>query len=308
MGVKTELIYFNNTKLFKVIRLAGSKTKIAKNIAVNVIPGINTSCKLWNMQSDTNISITNLDKLIIEAVGSIWEVSHTFTINDVVSTMFGNYRQRKFSSTLIKHVEESIDKMSDIDIIIDCSEEFAKRGINIEMTQTKLLRLTKDNKKYTLKEVPALMTYAKAISQYITLKADDLRMDKAFTENNALINRFLLTRIMQIKNNKNYLTKPEISYCWYDSSSKKNKGLLPYLGISEEHYREHYKRRVDKINSQVITLMDGYISKGIIKKYNIVYKNKIPQKIEIEFEKKKVAKNSKKSGRKTEKNGNEQTL
>jgi len=54
--------------------------------------------------------------------------------------------------------------------------------------------------------------------------------------------------------------------------------------------------------------MDGYISKGIIKKYNIVYKNKIPQKIEIEFEQKKVAKNSKKSGRKTEKNGNEQTL
>lgn len=303
MRIKTEKIYFNNTKLFRVISTAGSATKKKTKKVLNVCKDINTLCSLWNSKADTEIPISNFDKLVIEIIGSIYDVSRTFTANDIAASMFSNFSQKKFSSTLIKHIEESIDKLSDIDIILDCKDEFEKRGIKYEFEHTKLLCLTKDKKQYTLLEEPILMTYAKAVSQYITLSADTVRIDKDFSENNALINRFLLTRIMQIKNAGNYLTKPEISYCWYDSKFKKYKGLLPYLSISKTDYKEHYKRRVDKIHQQVLILMNSYVTKDIIKSYKTIYKNELPQKITIELGKKNVAASKKKCGRKAEKSG-----
>ena len=168
-------------------------------------------------------NFTPFDRRVFNGVCSLYAAGNTaFTADMVCRTMNGLSESEKISSGQVSAVTKSLNKLRDIDIKIDATEEFKKRHIIDIDADTKVIYEAKclEARKVTVKaggkektafqplSKPVLYEYSERINQIISVKSDLLevkdetgeriRNTNSFTE----IREFLLMRIEQMKSDK----------------------------------------------------------------------------------------------------------
>lgn len=232
----------------------------------------------------TSQQLTLYDLAVLDSVYTLYVNQCTaFSPEMVVRAMSGNLSQ-DVTSTKRDRVVESLDRLSRIQIMIDCTDEFRARGkIKAQEKicyQSYLLPLEKvcitlGNQKtlqgYHLIKVPALYQYAAQINQIASVPAEVFAAGHiSATEEVILIRRYLIRRIEAMRNKRNRVASKRISYEWHDAKTTETKGMFSAFGYKNKPGDSTWRTKKARFHRAVTSILDGFKSVGYIKDYETV--------------------------------------
>lgn len=257
---------------------------IAQNVVYSLctIPAKNvlTTFKLFPA-SDAKLAelyITTYDLAVMDAVYtlSVYNCT-TFTPSMIARVLSGNPTQDVTKNT-IDTINQSLHKLRNIWISIDCTEEMRTRKIisrdeNVVL-QSPLLPLSnttvtsgnhlKNQAGYHLTTDSALYVYAEESGQIARVPADIFRTTGMKSNKDiVIINRYLIRRIEAMKNTRNKIVSRQIIYEWYDHRTKSFKGMFSELGYNADQYK-NWRDKKFKLHRIVKQCLEAFRQSGYI--------------------------------------------
>lgn len=313
---KGEFEYSNISKVAKYITTKSGIVDAKEPLKLITMPAKNASVTIA-LKSDTDIqlskNITQYDATVMDAVYSLYlNGCGRFSPEMVARMITGNLKGR-ISPQKIGSVTRSLNKLRHIDITIDLTDEYIKRGGHVEegerVTKTSYLlplevyhAVIPDNGKtirtkkgikckmedgaeetidiiagYEFIKRPALYSYAEQtgeIEQFPTaLLAAPEITD---TDENTTLKWYLIRRIGALKKAKNKSICKDIIY--YDQENQQ--GAFSDLWYDPELY-SNWKSKKSKIHATIIKILDGYKKEKYIDGYNVIKDKKSIVGVEI---------------------------
>ena len=275
--------YINNTK----IRNHLTEVESDKVYYVNVFENEHIFIEV-KLQYKNVAKLIPLDLYILDAIYTL-KVAGTeiFTPQMILKTISGN-KKHKASQQQIQTIIESINKLKNISIFFNCTNEFRARRL-IKDTDTKEyngnllsveeIKSTTSKKSipfvYLLKETPILYQYAEEIHQIIHFSINLLSVKElSYSITAVTMKLYILTRIEQLKNSRNKQNNNVLSYEWYDYKKKKFQGMyhvLNFINNNELTANELKKKRYN-LHTMVKKILTFFISCNYIKSYEVLKK------------------------------------
>ncbi len=263
--------YINNTKLCRI--LATKQIDINNDMfELRITEKIVNVVKIWR---DDSIStkpeyITPFDIALMDATYTIMIHGPTvITPEWIVRVMSGNSRVQ-VTEKKINRVKDSIIKLQNVNIKIDCTAEYnafqIKKGdkaVEYWGYESYLLPFDKVEARYEvngkmavaykIRDKPALFRYAELNRQIVSVPAYLLDTKGFFsdTEEAVIIKRAVIKRVGQIVK-RNSLCNNKIAFLWKDSSNNEVRGLFPELGYVPDSSNAWRKKK-----SRIIKIVKG---------------------------------------------------
>ena len=236
-------------------------------------------------------SIINMfDVAVMDSVYTLKKHDFDIVTPDMIAHVLYGNQSISITEEKITHIKNSVEKLMGIGVIIDCIAEMQARHIEIEsqlsgrMLPMEVVDETvimpnhrKADISYMIKETPVIYRYAELIKQVISVDPELIGIEgHSCTERAILIQRYILKRIMQLKNQhtrpKKYGRKMnnKISYMRKDHTTGADAGLFTAIGINRETYENDRKTRGD-VHKTIVSIADSFVAKGIISGYTVDY-------------------------------------
>ncbi len=222
-----------------------------------------------NIQLANNASITAYDKIVHDAVCSLYAAGNeTFTPEMVYRAMNGMVESEFVSSKSIKMIVDSLEKMRITDIAIDYTDQLRMtnpdNAFDLARVSGAMLLMQKVTVStggvtkwaYRLVSSPIVYEYSKLIKQIIPIPLQLLNTKETTrsTDTVIIIRQYILQRVELMKNKKNSMNSHVISY---DS-------IYELLDAPDDR-----KLRAT-IRSQTERLLDNYVNIHYIESYEVV--------------------------------------
>ncbi len=201
--------------------------------------GVDISIHFDSQALGEKVMITAYDMAIMDAVYTLY-VYHNLQVSDatILRTMYGKC-DLDITPEKVGQLHNSIYKLSQITVYVECSEEFRARRIvkkdECVTYQGNLLPLKNDHDDYVITGLSPTYQYAQQIGQYATVPSEILQA--GVVQNSAeilLLRRYLIKRIVAMRNQRNRMFSKRIALEWWDHKQKRYSGLLPHLGYDPE--------------------------------------------------------------------------
>ena len=278
--------YLNNTKIGRIIATKKYPDITDKGISMKVAIKENI-VNLVNLNTDPNITltdsnITQFDMAVMDAVYTIISAGvMVVTPEWICKVLSGNMSQRA-TPRKVHAVVKSLEKLRSIHIRIDCKEQanvkekekkyeelvYQSYLLPLSSVEARLAANGREVRAYTVLEKPALYCYAESLHQLIDVPAELMDTHELFadTDNAILIKRYVIKRVMQMRNEKNRLFSNKISFYWKDKETGEERGLFPELGYVPDNSEEWHKKK-NRIIQVVCLTLDMMKEKEIITGY-----------------------------------------
>ena len=201
--------------------------------------GVDISIRFDPQVLGKEVTITAYDMAVMDAVYTLY-VYHDLQVSDatILRTMYGK-RDLDITLEKVRQLHNSIYRLSQITVCVECSEEFrARRIINKDENVTyqgNLLPLEGDRDDYVITGLSPTYQYAQQIGQYATVPSEILQAgDVQNSVEILLLRRYLIKRIAAMRNRRNRMFSKRIALEWWDHKQKRYSGLLPHLGYDPE--------------------------------------------------------------------------
>ena len=286
--MKTEqikAIHINNTKIANEIR----KIKNLAGIYRQVNVGLEKKKIITSYGMSENLSY--FDMVVADA-------AHTLQVNgfenisagQVMRVMSGNMNQ-SLSATKKKRIEESMHRMMETMILIDCQQEVLARGHIDNALDTKIYRRflpcekISENKYRFTGKLP-LYEYAEVSGQMIIAPIE--RLQNPATEGmmsdtweTVLIKRYLLQWLEIMKHGNSYDGRKIIYFRRAHGGDEMYAGMLPQIDINRGDYASisSWNRKIGKVHEVVTKILDGYKKLGYIEGYSVICNPENKQRI-----------------------------
>ena len=228
-------------------------------------------------------ALTYFDIVVIDAISTIYrrnqyKLPFKVTASDIYRVITAS--TKKVSEKIKKTITESIDRLSHMTIDIDATEDDTldvKRFKSI-LLPVDIQRISSQNKKipileYTISEISALYVYAHKKKYIAYVDEKHLGLDKMETTlDTVLIGRYLLQRIMQMRNPNMHYKSRTIALDRPGENGKKRTGLLPDLSYCRQDFGSDsaWENKKSKINKVIKLYLDHFVDLGLIKEYNTI--------------------------------------
>lgn len=243
------------------------------------------TCQLWN---DTNVHIDSpicpFDKALMDAIYTLYIHGITvFTDAQIEKVLCGNKNKRSTENN-IALIHDCIKRLANIQIEIDYTAQMRARKACDDGKQyiytshvlpiviCKVLHSENGliTEGYQILQKPLLYQYGEAINQIIGVDPKLLDTQHLFsdTKESVLIKRYVIQRVMQMKNKNNNLLSNRISLVWSDNSSCK--GLLCDLGFPEDI--RHNRKKMSRIRDCIVSCLNHLVANKEIQSYSAVKK------------------------------------
>ncbi len=226
-----------------------------------------------NIQFSNNASITAYDKIVHDAVCSLYAAGNeTFTPEMVYRAMNGMVESEFVSPKSISMIVESLEKMRVTDIAIDYTDQLRMTNpadsFDLARVSGAMLLMQKVTVStggvtkwaYRLTATPVVYEYSKLIKQIIPIPLQLLNTKETTrsTDTVIIIRQYILQRVELMKNKKNNMNSRIISY----------ETIYELLNTPDDR-----KLRAT-IRSQTERLLDNYVNIHYIDGYEIVKKGR----------------------------------
>ncbi len=270
--MKNEKIYINNCKLVKEI--FSNNFNVGKKDSIVV--GRNNLRIVYaiNPKSKKEVVFSFYDKIVLDGVYTIYENSESavfnsptvFSLRELLHAISCKETQ-SLSDEKKAALEKSVKKLSETEIIIDCKEEYKKRGIDKEGFYCgKLLDLEKTSgkqAKYSLKRAISVFEYAEDLGQIIAVPPKLFMCNKSLsnTEEVIKIKRYLISRLETLRNPNNSVYETNISYCRYGNGAQKFAGLMYDIGIERNDFlsKASWEKKIKKVHKTVTDILNYFV-------------------------------------------------
>lgn len=227
-----------------------------------------------NIQLSDNASITAYDKIVHDAVCSLYAAGNeTFTPEMVYRAMNGMVESEFVSPKSIKMIVDSLEKMRLTDISIDYTEQIKMTSpddpFDLARVSGAMLMLQKvtvstggvTKLAYRLASSPVIYEYSKQLNQIIPIPLQLLNTKETTrsTDTVIIIRQYILQRVELMKNKRNNMNSRVISY---DS-------IYELLDAPDDR-----KLRAT-IRSQTERLLDNYVNIRYIDGYDIQHRGRM---------------------------------
>lgn len=299
---KIDKIFINNTKIANDIR------KI-KDVG-GYVERTNVGQKEQPLMTMYYLSehLSYLDMCVADSVYTLSMFGiDNISVGQVMRVLSGNMRQ-SLSSAKKNKIEESLQKLRNTEIRIDCTEEMTERGFSGEKVNMKIVRsflpCEKISKtKYHLTDRMPLYEYAELSGQIISAPIwllDDPGTLQSDTWDTVLIKRFLVHRLEIMKYNNDYKGRKIIYFRRSHDGENKYAGLLPMIDVEREKYasKSSWNRKIAKVHMTVTDILNYYKAKKYIQNYSVIYdadKRAIGVEIQVDVNKQKDKNETEKS-------------
>lgn len=289
-GLNIKNTYINTTKAIKELKTADSK--INKGMyTLETLPSKGCMITL-NMFSDPNIKIsshnlTAFDLAVADAVYTLIRSGYMVASNAMIRrVMSGNVKQ-VVRQNLSSAIDVSMLKLKSVTVEIDYSNEVRARGLE-KKYGTRIYggyssvvefqkRFIKANNGRVVSAYffsrSILYEYAECIGQVASvpiryLETADILPD---TDENVVIKKYLLSRIMAINNRKGNAISNRVIY---ERSGKDGqlKGMFPELGFVRENYQSNrsWLNKRQKLHKIIITYLEKFQEDKLIKDFKVI--------------------------------------
>lgn len=285
--MKTEqikMIHINNTKVANEIRkiknLAGSYRQINVGSEKKIITAYGIS---------ENLSC--FDMVVADAAYTLQANRfENISAGQVMRVMSGNMNQ-SLSATKKEKIEESMQKMMETMMLIDCQQEVLARGYINDKLDEKIYRRFLpceeiSKKKYRFTGKLPLYEYAEISGQIIAapiklLQNPDAEGLVSDTWETVLIKRYLLQWLEIMKHGNSYDGRKIIYFRRAHGGDEMYAGMLPQLDINREDYAtaSSWNRKIKKVHETVTKILDGYKKQGYIEGYSEIYNPENMQRV-----------------------------
>ena len=286
---KVARILFNNGKELKDKRVViqipvkdSAKRRVADE--TNTSPSIYVYITNNNAGDGAKIFLTQYDLTVLDAIYTIQCAGYNVFTPEWVYMVMANDPSSRLTKEKARSLEESFEKLRNINIAIDCHEEFQSRrgdkwkeheGIyeSCLLPIKNVSAIHKLNGKkvgaYMLDGVSALYQYSSEIDQVVNIPVEVFRSsgNRANREEGILIRRFVVKRVAQIVND-NGLSSSRISLGWHDTKTGIGKGMLAGLGYSEANFNS-WRDKKSKILKVVTGTLDVMAKNNAISGYRV---------------------------------------
>lgn len=247
---------------------------------------LNTAVKA----SAASLTVSAFDMSVCDAVFTLASKNRQeFTTEMVCRELTGGCRD-KITENLLVSVRESLEKMRHIDIRIECTDLFLRKGLITKedlndypeqkyvltsylLPLEMLCKVAAGNHRtyktgYRLIKEPVLYTCAKVLGHIAGIPTAMFEACREVQDNEETIvlKRYIFKRILMMQNRKNRIASSTISYERYDQREKCEKGLYHVLGYDKERYASWKKKR-SSIHRNVKAILDCLIKEGFITGY-----------------------------------------
>lgn len=242
-----------------------------------------------NIQFSNNASITAYDKIVHDAVCSLYAAGNeTFTPEMVYRAMNGMVESEFVSPKSISMIVESLEKMRVTDIAIDYTDQLRMTNpsdtFDLARVSGAMLLMQKVTVStggvtkwaYRLTSMPVVYEYSRLIKQIIPIPLQLLNTKETTrsTDTVIIIRQYILQRVELMKNKKNNMNSRTISY---DT-------IYELLNTPDD-------RKLRKtVRDQTERLLDNYVNIHYIKSYEIVKKGRLITGVLIHLEDEDTAK------------------
>ena len=296
--------YMNNTKMMNYIT--------THNVRYNeYIPISNTA---YGDGEDTRVclktvtgmpgpQISMFDRTVMDAIYTLLRNGYPFaSVQTITKVVYGSL-EKKAKDSQKKAVKESLERLQQICVCLDCENELTRRGVihdqgfdeetgeEFRIAFGKQLMyndatdvISVNGRKVTVYFLNrnVLYLYAEKVHQIISIPWE-LRDVSHFPEeyvpdsdgkcvgilikqvdkDTIVIRDYLIRRIEVMKNADNNMSVRKISYEWYDKNAEERKGMFSELGYERENYSNWRKKR-NLLNGRVQALFKYYAAIGYI--------------------------------------------
>ncbi len=222
-----------------------------------------------NIQFSGNSSITAYDKIVHDAVCSLYSAGNdTFTPEMVYRAMNGMIESEFVSSNSVKMIVDSLEKLRLTDISIDYTGQvrminpdnaFDTARVSGSMLMMRKVTVSTGGVTkwaYQLVSSPIVYEYSKLVKQIIPIRLELLNTKETTrsTDTVIIIRQYILQRVELMKNKKNNM----------------NSRLIAYDSIYELLNTPDDRKLRATIRSQTERLLDNYVGKEYIAGYEVV--------------------------------------
>ena len=252
--------------------------------------------------------ITPFDSCVMDAVYSLFRAGHRDFTPEMILNIMDGYSGVNVSRQRLRKVIASINRMSVIQIKLNCYNEFSVRGIkgrnkfdstllkvNPQMSQAE----DPDSvRAYTLLEKPVMYAYAERVKQIdsypvsfladkpsaVTIRTEkpganpksEPRTRRSLVDEDTVLRQCIMRRILAMKNTNNHYDSVKIAYDYRKGTL--HKGLFSEIGVDLDQYSNPRKKRA-QLHHKVMKFLDGLVKQDFIAGYcPYWHKSTTPQK------------------------------
>lgn len=284
--------YLNNTKLSNCLPFCGPLST-GKSFQVASLSQKRTCITASFVLSEQLLSsrpeITPFDLAVMDCVYTLFLYGVSDFTPEMVARILSGKLDKDVTREHARTICRSLDKLSLIQIRIDCSSEFQQRKIiskeqKVQYTTYLLpleqIQVLSANHQavmngYHLIQKPALFEYAEKVHQIISFPLELLQAGAlSDTPEALLLKRTLLRRIECMKSEKNHYCSRDIRYERYDNSSKRMKGLFSEIGICKEAFStcsgSWWRKKRSTLHQKVTAILDSFVTASYIAGYRVL--------------------------------------
>lgn len=284
--------YLNNTKLSNCLPFCGPLST-GRSFQVASLPQrgicITASFVLSEQLLNSRPEITPFDLAVMDCVYTLFLYGVSGFTPEMVARILSGKMDKDVTREHAQSICRSLDKLSLIQIRIDCSTEFQQRKIiskeqkaqyTTYLLPLERIQVISANHRtvmtgYHLIQKPALFEYAEKVRQIISFPMELLQAGTlSDTPEALLLKRALLRRIECMKSEKNHYNSRDIRYERYDNSSKRMKGLFSDIGIRKEDFStgsgSWWRKKRSTLHQKVTAILDAFVTAGYIAGYTVL--------------------------------------
>ena len=284
------VLYINLSKLAADIRTT-TFTPPAKKISLPVDRHKTKIYYAININKPVEVSFCYFDFVVSDALYSLYQAkkatdlskdSVVVSLGEILRIMSGHPNQT-LTATKKNMLRASIEKLMSTHIIIDFSNELKQR--NIESTEKCIegflapLEVEKTDSSgealsYRFVGEMPLYRYASNVNRQIArFPVELMRTSKSDTIEAIEIKHYLIRRLERLRNPKNRVSQPKISYIWNEKTNPNGtNGLLSEVGIirGKPHFASlpEWRQKVCSVDKTVRSILDDFKAKNYIYGYD----------------------------------------
>lgn len=189
-----------------------------------------------------------------------------------------------------RKIKDSVDKLSMLTVYVDIEDIAQKRRWDVKTKRKgKLLPVTRQKCRtnngrivdgYMIRDCPIICWITQMMRQIVSVPIGFMDLQLPNTTQYILLQRYLLRRIMMMRNGNNGVVSNRIRFA-YDRTD--NNGLLDAVDIYPQDYISWRKKKHD-IRKCIVRILDAMIDRQIINQYHEYYENSKFCGYEIDWE------------------------
>lgn len=236
------------------------------------------------------INIDAYDLAVMDAIYTLHYYGQVIvTVNMIQRVLSGDMRQ-EVTMAQRRKIKDSVDKLSMLTVYVDIGDLAKKRRWDVQSKRKdKLLPVTRKKCRtnngrivdgYMINDCPIICWITQMMRQIVSVPIGYMDLQLPNTTQYILLQRYLLCRIMMMRNGNNGIASNRIRFA-YNRTGKK--GLLGAVDIYPQDYISWKKKKHD-IRKCIVRILNAMIDRQIINQYREYYENSKFCGYEIDWE------------------------